>query len=301
MIRHLAMLTMALMLGALIGCGGGPAGAPEPVDRELARRFDVAAAAYEQRRFGQAAKLFAQAAAYAYLRDDLEAAADAHYNQAVSLVRSGQPDQATTALDRAEHAARLDGREPSADLLILRGRLTLDSGDPGQAEQLARRVLQRAAANPATRAQAQAILGQAAIQRQNAAAAGAALSQLQADPTTRHARAEAAHLQGALAMLDQRFAMAGEAFDREAMLRRETGTYLSMAEALASSAEAHERLGQASEAADRYLRAGRSAAEQGRTARARDWLNRAITLADQADDHQTRTIAEDWLQSVNGD
>ena len=73
-----------------------------------------------------------------------------------------------------------------------------------------------------------------------------------------------------------------------------------MANALALAARACEQAGKLSEASKRYLRAGRSAAQQGDNGDALSWLNRAEKLAEEAGDESTAKQARSyrkWLES----
>ena len=89
-------------------------------------------------------------------------------------------------------------------------------------------------------------------------------------------------LAGRLAMLQGDPAGARDAFLTVADARRTALDYPGMTRALAAAGAAAEALGSSSEAADLWLRAGRSAQLGGQTSEARIWLIRARDLAGQA-------------------
>ena len=111
-------------------------------------------------------------------------------------------------------------------------------------------------------------------------------------------RADLAELSGRLARAEGHGEAAIEAFDQTASLRREDHDYGEMSQALALAADACEQAGKPARAATRYLRAGRSAAQQGNHQDAKKWLNQAVELAGQAGDESLKQEAGLYLKSI---
>ncbi|MDH3885081.1 MAG: hypothetical protein OET63_12765, partial [Desulfobacterales bacterium] len=111
-------------------------------------------------------------------------------------------------------------------------------------------------------------------------------------------RADRQELAGHLAMAEQNWGAAVEAFDGAAKLRREALDYRAMVKVLALAGKANEKAGRAKEASIRYLRAGRSAVLQGLFDDARKWLNRAEQIADTAGEAQIVREAQIYLRQL---
>ena len=127
-------------------------------------------------------------------------------------------------------------------------------------------------------------------------------------PQNPELRADRQELLGHLAMAEQNWDAASEAFDATIRLRRETFDYREMVRALVWAGEANEKAGRLREAAIRYLRAGRSAFLQDQLDDAHRWLNRAVQLAGAADEDQISQEAlhllgqvEALIAAANGD
>jgi predicted ATPase len=91
--------------------------------------------------------------------------------------------------------------------------------------------------------------------------------------------ADSAELSARLALRRDDPARAREQAAQAASLRQATVDYRGLARALAIEGVAVERAGDKIAAADLFLRAGRSAAAESDTSRARGWLRRAMSLA----------------------
>ena len=97
--------------------------------------------------------------------------------------------------------------------------------------------------------------------------------------TAWHLRGDHAELAGCIAMKQGRLQTAAGLFDKEAAFRRKASQYALMAEALARGGLAHGQSGEPEKAANRFLRAGRSAQLQGMAEEAVKWLTRAAENA----------------------
>ena len=105
-------------------------------------------------------------------------------------------------------------------------------------------------------------------------------------------------MSGRLAMAENNWDAAIQAFDSSARRRREKLDYRKMAQALALAAGACDQAGKPSNASKRYFRAGRSAVRQGNNQDAIKWLERAEQLAGQAGDESLKQEARAYLKSL---
>jgi uncharacterized protein HemY len=115
-------------------------------------------------------------------------------------------------------------------------------------------------------------------------------------PSAAGLQADREELLGRLAMAEGNWREAVDAFDRTAEFRRADFDYSEMVSALALAAWSCEQAGLLLGASKRYLRAGRSAAQQGNKNSASDWLIRAETLAEQSGDEITAQQARSYLK-----
>jgi hypothetical protein len=260
------------LLGA--GCGGPPP--PEPPDPTLARQTRTAMLAWQQDRPEQAAALFRDALTRAYARDDIAAIADIAASLAASELRLGNAEAArdAAAAARAEVARR--GAALPAELPLAEAAARWRLGDAAGALALARTI-----AGGEAGARARFIEGLVAADAGDAAALAAAQAAL-APSDLPDLAADRAELAGRAALLAGDPAAARGALLRAAALRQEARNYPAMARALALAADAAAREGRVAEAADLWLRAGRSAAAGGDARAASGWLDRAEHAARQA-------------------
>jgi hypothetical protein len=110
--------------------------------------------------------------------------------------------------------------------------------------------------------------------------------------------ADREELVGHLAMAEQKWGAAIEAFDLSAKLRREALDYRGMVNVLALAGSASEKAERTGEAAIFYLRAGRSAALQGLFDEAKKWLNQSVKLASNAGEDNIVQEARNYLQQI---
>jgi uncharacterized protein HemY len=110
--------------------------------------------------------------------------------------------------------------------------------------------------------------------------------------------ADRQELVGRLAMAEQNWDTAIEAFDSASNLRRETLDYRGMVRVVVLAGEASQKAGRPREAAVRYLRAGRSAFWQDEFDDARQWLNQSVQLATSAGEDQIRQEARSYLRQL---
>lgn len=291
-----------LLLLVMVGCGGGPPPADPPaatVDAGLAAERRLAQSAFRARSYEQAAVLYGRVLERAYARDDLVMIGDAGYELAIVELRRGRPRAAATLAARTRAELTRRGAAPFPELFLVEAfaRWRLDELDS------ARRLLAEtgaAAGRPAAAltsriAYLQGLLAAAARDRAGLAAALAALD----DSALPLVRADRDELAGRLALLDDDPTGALTAFERAIATRRAAGAFDTLPDSLALAGRAALAADQPRRAADLYLRAGRSAHEQGQIDDARRWLGEALRIARGTGQAMVRREAQDRLRALS--
>ena len=167
-----------------------------------------------------------------------------------------------------------------AELFLVQAAAAYRNGDLGGAAAAAQDALDRPAKDPDTVPRAWFIRGLVAADRGDGAALDQAIAAL---PPAKQADLEAdrQELQGRAALLGNRPADALALFEQSAANRQQALDYRGMARALSFAGDAALRSNRAAEAADFFLRAGRSSLLQGDTATALPLLKQAEDLARQ--------------------
>ena len=284
----MTLLRLACVVGvasAVAACGGGSEEKNPPVDQALEQASRAGAQAMSMGMSTLAVREYKAALARAYERDDAGAIADSGYNLAIALMRANDPRAAMATIN--EVRAELDRRGVATpkELLLAQAAAAYRNGALDAASAALRPVLDGAGGDPDTLARAWFIRGLIAADR----ADGATLSRAIEALTTRKPSAagagdfaaDLAELQGRSALLQGRDVDALALFERAAADRQMALDYRGMARALALAGDAAGRAGQTAQAADLYLRAGRSALLQGDPATAGPLLKRADSLARQ--------------------
>jgi tetratricopeptide (TPR) repeat protein len=299
-VNGLAGLLLVIILVGGLGCSSSP---PEQgrflVDDEFERTSRAARTAFDNGKFQQAVNLYGQALERAYVLDDLNAIVDSQYNLAVCLTGLRSYEAALERVNQAKIELARSGHNIPADVLLLEATIRHRLGNLDDAWLLTEKILQES--NPASAA----VIGKTHFLRGLIANAKGDIGQLRREiafldtPAAIGLRSDREELAGLLSMAKGNWHEAAEAFDRTAELRREDLDYSGMVNALAQAARAYEQVGKLSEASKRYLRAGRSAAQQGENHDALKWLNRAEELAGEAGDEFTASQARSyrkWLE-----
>ena len=296
---RVAVALVILFLLAAGGCGSSRVVQKESgADENLARLNNSARIAYDNGQLKQAANLYRQALDRAYLRDDRKAVVDAQYNLAVCMLGLRSYDQALVWVHLAQNELVRGEKSVTADILFLEAAILFRTGQPDKAWRITDQILSASERPPATVASKTHFLrGLIADQRGDTDQLGREIDALakSAEPGRQADREE---LTGRLALAEGNWDAAIEAFDHTVRLRREDLDYGEMAQALALAADACQRAGNASGAATRYFRAGRSAARQGHNQDAIKWLEKAAQLAGQAGDELLEQEADSYLKSM---
>ncbi len=279
--RHVAALVLMLVLAGCGGVGNLPVLSAIFRDTRLDSARATAALAFEQGRYDQAAQLYRTALDLARARDEVNAIGDIGYDLAVTELRRGENAMSLgmarlTRLELQRRAAPI-----FAELRLVEAAALYRLDQAAAAEPIAREI---AAGADAAALRGRFLLGLIAADRRDAGALASALGSLGADEASEW-RADRRELEAHVASVAGDHAAARAAFLAAAELRRDVLDYPSMARALAAAGAAAERAGAAGEAADLYLRAGRSALlGSGGAARAELWLAAAERLARSAGD-----------------
>jgi len=217
----------------------------------------------------------------AYERDDAGAIGDVAYNLALAQMKAGDSKGAiaTAREARAELVRRRAAVPP--ELILVQSAASYRTGDLGAAAGAAQEVIDSGAKDPDAVRRAWFIRGLVAADRSDAAGLTQAIAALA--PPTKQADLEAdrQELQGRAALLANDSAGALGLFEQSASNRQQALDYRGMARALSLAGDAALRSGRAADAADLFLRAGRSALLQGDMAMATPLLKRAEDLGKQ--------------------
>jgi len=268
----------ALVLAA---CGGGsPADPGPPPDARLDQANRAGSQALSMDMPSLAVRQYTTALQRAYERDDAGAIADVSYNLALAQMRAGDAKAAIATVRSAQRDLERRRAPVPAELFLVLAAASFRAGDLAAADSAAGETLGRASSDSDTAPRARFIRGLVAAQRGDGAALAQAIAAL---PPSKQAdlQADREELEGRAALLGNRPAEALALLQRAAANRQQALDYRGMARALASAADAAQRSGQAAEAADLLLRAGRSALLQGDAATALPLLRRAEETARQ--------------------
>jgi len=272
---------LAVLL-ALAGCGGGsPADEGPPPDRRLDQANQAGLRALTLGNTTEAVKQYRAALKVAYERDDGEAIGDVGYNLAVAQLRAGAAaDSARTAREtRAELERR--HRTPPAELILVQSAAAYRLRATDEAEAAAQEVTQRPSVAPETLTRGWYIRGALAADRGDAQGLAQALAAIPSS-TKPDQEADRLELAGRAALLAGSTGPAAQQLERAADQRRLALDYRGMARALALAGDAVMQQGRTADAADLFLRAGRSALLQGDVATGKPLLDRADQLARQS-------------------
>jgi hypothetical protein len=271
----------ALAALALAACGGGgPVDSGPPPDVRLDQANSAGTQALSMDMPSLAVREYKVALARAYERDDAGAIADVAYNLALAQMKAGDSKAALATVRDAR--AELDRRHVQipAELFLVQAAAAYRNGDLDGAAAAAQDALGRPAKDPDTVPRAWFIRGLVAADRGDGAALNQAIAAL---PPAKQAdlQADRLELEGRAALLGNRPADALALFEQSATNRQQALDYRGMARALSFAGGAALRSNRAAEAADFFLRAGRSSLLQGDTATALPLLKQAEDLARQ--------------------
>ena len=289
-------MLLLLALGLAACASGKPAEEQIPADNRLERTNRVARVAFQLGRYAQAASLYRKAADLAYERDDINAAVDAQYNAAVCLVRLDKVDEADTLLRRTKAELARAGQTEPVELRLLEATVLYRQGRYEEAWSLCESII---SSDPDSQAaqRAQFLLGLIAADQGDQARLRSAIADLSTtgDTVDGRLKADRFELSGHLALLEGRYDASVSDFVQAARLRSAGTDYRGTVRALSKAGEASEAAGLVRQASVHYLRAGRSAQQQGARERARKLLTRSLALADQAGDAETAREAQRYL------
>ena len=294
-----AVLILVVLLITAGGCGSSRVVQKgSGVDKNLTRLNNAARISYDNGQFEQAANLYRQALDRAYLRDDRKAIVDAQYNLAVCMLGLRSYDKALERVHQAQNELVRGEESVTADILLLKAIILYRTGKLDDAWQITDQIL-LPSNQPieAVESKTHFLRGLIADKRGDT-------NQLRKESNALNSfadsglKADQEELSGRLAMAENNWDAAIQAFDSSARRRREKLDYRKMAQALSLAAEACDQAGSPSDASKRYLRAGRSAARQGNNQDAIKWLERAEQLAGQAGDELLKQEARAYLKSM---
>ncbi len=282
-----------LFLLLLAACGTSkpePAGPPQ--DQTLVRHEQAGRIAYGLDRPEEAVAQFEAALKQAQARDDLQAIGELSFNLAVAQLRANRAQDALTTTQEARAELIRRGSQPFPSLILAEATALYRLGRRADAGALAAEI--EAGGDADAAAGASFLRGLLADEAGDDAGLRAALGRL-AGATAPLRQADRLELQARLALRQADFAGAQGAALQAANIRQEALDYRGMARALAVAGLSAERAGAREEAADLYLRAGRSAAAQADADTAKPWLEHVLELTQDASTREAASLALDSL------
>ena len=292
-------LLLAIATLVLAGCGSSAPLQKGPlIDEDLERFNRAAQQAYDSGRLQQAVSFYQKALERAYIRDDYRAVLDAQYNMAVCLINLQSYAQASEVIQQAKTEMAMAGQRAAADFLLLEATVLYLREDSDAARAITDQILDASPpASSIVQSKTHFLRGLIANKKGDTDKLREAIASM-GQPNLLQLCADRHELSGHLALLEQEWEKAIEAFETAAELRREAFDYRGMVKALALAGKASEKAGHANEAAIRYLRAGRSAALQGQFDHAFNWLNQAEQIAKSAGEVQIVQKARVYLREL---
>ena len=292
-------LILAAVILTVSGCGSSPPKQKGPAtDADLERFNRAGRLAFDKGRLQQAASFYRKALDRAYVRDDTAAILDAQYNLAICLMNLQAYAEALVVVEHATTEMALAGHGHPADFLLLEATILHSSGDSNEAWKMTDQILSLPTqASSVIKRKTHFLRGLIASKQGDMDQLRAAIAAL-GQPEHPQLRADRQELVGRLAMAEQNWDDAVEAFDAATKLRREALDYRGMVKVLALAGNAGEQAGRAKEASIRYLRAGRSAVLQGLFDDASKWLSRAEQIADSTGESQVAREARTYLRQL---
>ena len=293
------LLAMAVVLTACSGSNRTDQKiATTPTDPGLDSARQLARFALRNAQHEQAVILYSRVLARAYARDDAAAIGDIGYEYALALLRNGSPKEAVTQASKTRHELERRNFAPFAELYLVEAVANYALTENLSARAMAQQAIKRAAAgDQATRGRANFILGMIAADTEDLPALNQVITAMGA-PTDSALQADLAEIIGRRQMLEGNSRAALSRFELAAELRQNLREYTGMARALAASGAAAKAAGDNAVAADRYYRAGRSAAVQRDRRKAVSWLTEALTIAESNGFKAIETDARDQLRAL---
>ena len=285
--------TACLPFLLLAACGGSktePAGPPE--DQTLVRHEQAGRIAYSLDRPEEAVAQFEAALKQAQARDDLKAIGELSFNLAVAQLRANRAQDALTTTEQARAELTRRGSQPFPSLILAEATALYRLGRRADADALGAEI--EASGDADAAAGASFLRGLLADEAGDDAGLRAALGRL-AGASAPLRQADRLELQARLVLRQEDFSAAQNAALQAASIRQEGLDYRGMARALAVAGLAAERTGAREEAADLYLRAGRSAAAQADADTARPWLQHVLELTQDASTREAANLALEGL------
>ncbi len=275
---HFAFAVLATAF--LCACASGDKAAVK--DEQLLRSVSAARSAYLQGQSELAIGLYREALERARERDDQAMLVEISHDLGAAELQKGD---AVAALATARAALEeMDRRQTqgTASLRLVEAVALYRLGRTVEAAAAARAVASDGQADDIVRARAIFVEGLIAAQAGDVATVERALSRLRVPDQQAELAVDRIELTAWRALLVGERRQARRAFQEAADGRRLALDYRGMGRALAAAGDAAARDGDIADAADLFLRAGRSAMIRGESAQARLWLGRAETLANRA-------------------
>jgi tetratricopeptide (TPR) repeat protein len=274
-------LTLAV-LGTAFLCACGSTEQPPVQDEQLLRSLSAARSAYLQGESELAVELYREARERARERDDQMAIAAVSHDLGAAELQKGNAGAALATARAALEEMEQRRVQGTAPLRLVEAVALYRLGRTLEAAAAARSVVSDDQAGPIVRARATFVEGLIAAEAGDVGTVERSLSQLRVPDQQPELAADRIELAGWRAFLVGDLRQARRAFLEAADGRRLALDYRGMGRALAAAGDAAAQGEDIADAANLFLRAGRSAMIRGEPAQARLWLGRAEELANRA-------------------
>ena len=258
-------LGMTVVILALTGCATPPP--PSPEKTELSRVTTTAHKAYEQGSASQAARLYIRALKMARVQDDVVEIGNNAYNLAACLIALEKYDDARNLLREAKCEFER-AKRPIPAIVLLDAKAARLQGKADEALALADQVLVFLKERDGGAYPLQVFLfkAQVACDRGDVAAAKLELAKAQKELKTHDdpiLKADAAGVDGRIALLEGNPSRAAQEYDRQAEYFQCAKKYREMALSLGLAGQAYREASMYLPAVDRFYRSARSLYAQG--------------------------------------
>jgi tetratricopeptide (TPR) repeat protein len=264
-----------------------------PADSEMQQAGRAGILALSLEHPDQAADQFKTALSRAQLRDDIAAISDYGYDLAVAELALNRPKAALATARTVIAELRRYGSHVSPSLILVEATALYRTDALPEANALAASI-EGPSSDPHVKFQACFLRGLIADKWSDTNGIEAT-RQCMARPSNTAERADVEELSALISSRRGDPARAEKEAESAADLRRQVHDYHGMARALALGGKAAQQAGSTATASSLYLQAGRSAAAQGDSQMARQWLRRALSLAQ---DSELRAEVQHELASL---
>ena len=301
--RILAFCLLVIVSIGIPGCSGPAKKMSPSKDTELQRLMAAGHSSFSQSRIDRASHYYREALFQARVMDNSSAISDAAYNLAACHIRMENYEYAKNLLQEAREEI-LNNRGNITQVLLVEAKIARVQNKLDESWSLTERLLTHLASHPSDEILLQVYVLRGHIAGDQGDLVRADDELKNGESYTRNVSsplvlAGYAGLAGRIHLRKNRPDMAAKEFDREAGLLKEAEQYREMLLSLENAAEAHEKSGSYITAADRFIRAARSAFALEDIKHALQLGKRSLAAANAANDQTSVSRAQRLINEIN--